>query len=242
MTSASSRMRSARSRRDCGHFAVCPSCGMAISSVISGYCSRSVSTASAAYISMPSAPPEMKCVYPSRIIISIELHSRRLKSTQRGSVSSKPNGSFCGRCPVNATLCRQSAGSRRMILSISISLRRFYKPAPDDGSAFVCRTLKKQVALLTCQHHRVSVTLPAGFARCRGHNRFYTRNFVLPPVHPVDDLRPHPPGSIKHNIYVDILLAIFQRLLPPESFRTAEAPKFHIVIHMTSESDLLCLL
>ena len=37
MTSASSRMRSARSRRDCGHFAVCPSCGMAISSVISGY-------------------------------------------------------------------------------------------------------------------------------------------------------------------------------------------------------------
>ena len=53
-------------------------------------------------------------------------------------------------------------------------------------------------------------TLPAGFARCRGHNRFYSRNFVPPPVHPVDDLRTHPPGSIKHNIYVDILLAIFQ--------------------------------
>ena len=63
----------------------------------------SPSTISAAYISTPIAIPDIKCVTPSfsmrLMICSLRVF---LRSMQRSSSSLKPNGRFCGRCPVKA--------------------------------------------------------------------------------------------------------------------------------------------
>ena len=54
-------------------------------------------------ISTPIAIPDIKCVTPSfsmrLMICSLRVF---LRSMQRSSSSLKPNGRFCGRCPVKA--------------------------------------------------------------------------------------------------------------------------------------------